>query len=204
MTLKINFVFWDCDNTLVHTAEHHWRKHKEILKQYDIALDDRYRQKIYENNGNQNWAWMTRELGLAEDEQTYLDKVDAWYKENLDDIQIRKGVKSALDYFTLHRIPQAVVSNSRKKSVHTILQAKSLLPYFDFVLGREDYDARKPSPVPYQTALQIMQQHDGNFIDPKNCLVIEDDPLGVQSAEAAGMAVLFRPLGDNQPIKSIL
>ena len=68
----IKFVFWDSDNTLVETAEHHWRKHFEILKAHDIALGDQYRERVYTNNGSQNWNWMKEELGLKLDEKTYL------------------------------------------------------------------------------------------------------------------------------------
>jgi len=39
-------VFWDSDNTLVDTAEHHWRKHYETLKMLGIHLGDDYRKKI--------------------------------------------------------------------------------------------------------------------------------------------------------------
>ena len=41
-------------------------------------------------------------------------------------------------------------------------------------------------------------------IHAENCLVIEDDPLGVQAGEAAGMAVLYRPMGDKTPIKTLV
>ena len=41
-------------------------------------------------------------------------------------------------------------------------------------------------------------------IDPQSCLVIEDDPLGVESGNAAGMVVLHRPIGDESPIKTLL
>ncbi len=35
----VHYVFWDSDNTLVETAEHHWRKHVEVLKTFDSLLD---------------------------------------------------------------------------------------------------------------------------------------------------------------------
>lgn len=202
---QIHFVFWDSDNTLINTAEHHWRKHVETLKTHGIDLDEKYRKKIYENNGFQNWEWISEELGLAVPQEEYLSQIDQWYFDHIDDIQIRSGVIEALDYFKQGNVPQAVVSNGRRKSVLSALQAKKLFPYFDFILCKEDYEGRKPDPAPYQQALYNMKvKYNREDIDPAHCLVIEDDPLGVQSGEAAGMTVLHRPPGDQTSIKMLV
>lgn len=200
----IQYVFWDSDNTLVETAEHHWRKHVETLKALGISLDNKYRQKIYKNNGAQNWEWLTEELGLDIPRQSYLDKIDGWYFDNIGQVKIRDGVLDSLHYFNAHKIPQAVVSNGRRCSVMSALEAKALIPYFKFILCKEDYLGRKPSPTPYLTALKKMEELEGVKITPANCLVIEDDPLGVKAGEAAGMQVFHRPMGDDVPFDMIL
>ncbi len=200
----IQYVFWDSDNTLVNTAEHHWRKHVETLKTLNIDLDTQYQKRIYENNGTQNWTWLNEELGLKLECQEYLDKIDAWYFDHIDEIKIRSGVIDAIKNFDTNDMPQAVVSNGRRKSVMAALEAKKLSPYFKFILCNEDYEGRKPSPAPYQSALNKMIEIEGREINPQSCLVIEDDPLGVASGEAAGMVVLHRPIGDECPIDLLL
>jgi len=202
--IKVQYVFWDSDNTLINTAEHHWRKHVETLKTLDINLTDDYRKRVYENNGTQNWTWMNRELGLKLECQDYLDKIDSWYFDHIDEIEIRSSVIEAIEYFRENDMPQAVVSNGRRKSVLTALQAKGLTPYFKFILCNEDYEGRKPSPIPYETALKRMSKIEGHEINPQSCLVIEDDPLGVQSGKAANMIVLHRPIGDESSIKTLI
>jgi len=201
---QIHYVFWDSDNTLVNTAEHHWRKHFETLKTLDISLDEKYRKRIYENNGVQNWQWLKDELGLKLSQQDYLDKIDEWYFDHIDEIEIRSGVQEALEYFKRNKVRQAVVSNGRRRSVMSALEAKDLAPIFDFILCKEDYEGRKPEPTPYLTALKKMQDKYKENIAPKNCLVIEDDPLGVQAGESAGMTVLYRPIGDESSIKALV
>lgn len=195
---KINFVFWDSDNTLVETAEHHWRKHVETLKTHGIALDEKYRKRIYENNGVQNWTWISEELGLGVTQEDYLNQIDAWYFDHIDEIQIRTGVVDALEHLKKNKILQAVVSNGRRRSVMAALEAKDLMKYFEFILCKEDYEGRKPEPTPYLTALDKMKAVADEDIKPENCLVVEDDPLGVTAGEAAGMAVFFRPVGDDK------
>ncbi len=201
---KILYTFWDSDNTLVETIEHHWRKHVETLKTYDIILDEKYRQKIYENNGNQNWIWITEELGLQVRCEDYLDQIDAWYFEHINEIKIRAGVLEALVKFQSVDMKQCVVSNGRRRSVMAALEAKDLLQYFEFVLCKEDYEGRKPDPAPYLKALATMKAKTGENIDPASCLVIEDDKLGACAGEAAGMSVLYRPIGDDKPIDMLI
>lgn len=192
----VKYVFWDSDNTLVDTAEHHWRKHYETLKPLDILLGEEWRERIYTNNGGQNWEWLRAELGLTLDLPTYLDAIDAWYFNHIADINIRSGVADALAFFKQAGVPQAVVSNGRRRSVMAALNAKSLTPFFTFILCKEDYEGRKPGPEPYRAALKKMEEVMGETINPADCLVIEDDPKGVESGKAAGMLVLHRPMGE--------
>lgn len=196
---KVQYVFWDSDNTLVETAQHHWRKHVETLKTHGITLSDEHRQRVYENNGAQNWEWMHEELGLTIPQQQYLDEIDGWYYNHMSEIDIRSGVMEAIEYFKKNNIPQAVVSNGRRRSVMTALETKDLVPHFEFVLCKEDYEGRKPDPMPYTTALLKMEELKGVTIDPETCLVIEDDPLGVAAGKAAGMQILHRPIGEEEP-----
>ena len=201
---QIHYVFWDSDNTLVETAEHHWRKHVETLKSHDIALDEKYRQRIYENNGVQNWTWILEELGLKVSQEDYLNQIDSWYFDHIDEIEIRVGVVEALKHFKKNKILQAVVSNGRRRSVMAALEAKDLVQYFEFILCKEDYEGRKPDPAPYLTALNKMKDVANEDIQPANCLVVEDDPLGAKAGESAGMAVFFRPVGDDKPFDLLI
>ncbi len=189
----IKFVFWDSDNTLVETAEHHWRKHFEILKAHDIALGDQYRERVYTNNGSQNWNWMKEELGLKLDEKTYLSQIDQWYFDHICEIKVRDGVEECVRIFRGAGIPQCVVSNGRRISVMAALEAKNIAPNMEFILCKEDYEGRKPDPAPYLAAMAKMDAP-----DPAACLAIEDDPLGVQSAHRAGMRVFHRKLNEQQ------
>lgn len=193
--MKIRYVFWDSDNTLVKTADHHWRKHFETLKFLGIPLDDRWAERIYTNNGAQNWDWLSNELGLTLDKDEYLNRIDRWYFDHIADIQIREGVMDALQLFKKAGCRQAVVSNGRRRSVMSALTARDLTRNFDFILCKEDYQGRKPEPAPYLAAKTKMQQITGDVIDAQSCLVIEDDPKGVESGRAAGMHVIDRPIG---------
>jgi HAD superfamily hydrolase (TIGR01509 family) len=199
--MTINYVFWDSDNTLVKTYNHHWNKHFETLKALGINLGEEYKERIYTNNGAQNWEWLITDLGLQMEKDDYLNAIDSWYYRHIENIEIREGVLDALDYFDGKNIPMAVVSNGRRRSVMAALEAKNLAPRFKFILCIEDYEGRKPSSAPYLAAKTKMQQIVGHTIDANECLVIEDDPKGVQSGLSAGMKVIDRPINDTDTAK---
>lgn len=193
----IKIIFWDSDNTVLNTAENHWQKHVQTLKRFDITLTDDDRKTVYENNGHQNWAWLCEAKGLTVPEDEYLTLIDAWYRDHLHILQIRAGVWGALNLFRDAGLKQAIVSNSRRASVTAAHEAKNTAQFFEFLWCKEDYSARKPSPEPYLSALAKMNELTGSTITPDQCLVIEDDPKGVQSAKNAGMHVIDRPPGDD-------
>lgn len=86
------------------------------------------------------------------------------------------------------KIPLAVVSGSPKESILKTLTFLKLLDRFDVLVGAEDYTHGKPNPEPFLVAAERLK------IDPKDCLVFEDAELGIQAAEAAGMAWVRVPI----------
>jgi HAD superfamily hydrolase (TIGR01509 family) len=130
-------------------------------------------------------------------QDAYLNQIDQWYMDHVDQINIRPYVLEALQYFKAQNIPQAVVSNGRQRSVMAALKAKNLTPFFEFILCKEDYEGRKPEPTPYLTALEKMRDIRREDIKATDCLVVEDDPLGVEAGTAAGMQVYHRAPDDD-------
>src|SRR5690348_1156048 len=122
--MSIRYVFWDSDNTLVDTAKHHWNKHVETLKKHGISLDLKWSERIYTNNGAQNWDWLSAELSLKVPKDQYLDEIDQWYFDHIGEINMRDGIAEALDIFDTMEIPMGVVSNGRRRSVMAALNAK--------------------------------------------------------------------------------
>ncbi len=190
---QIKYVFWDSDNTLIETAALHWAKTVNVLQSHGIMLDEKYRRRVHENNGSQNWEWITRELGLMIPKEQYLGEVDEWYAANTDKFRLRDGVREAMEIFADAGCKQCVVTNGRRASVEISHKAASLTGKFAFLLCKEDYEGRKPDPAPYLAALKKMSGIEGHEISPNECLAIEDDPLGVEAAKRAGMTTVFRP-----------
>ena len=196
---SIQAFFWDYDNTIFSTADAHWSKHKVVLAQHGIKLDELFRKRIYENNGNQNWEWMREELGLKVPKEDYLKAVDLEFQNHLFTVEMRPGVSELLEQIGSSGIPQAIITNARRDSAEPILQNRKITSLMKFVLYSEDYVGRKPDPMPYLKGLEKMKDVLGLSLDLKRCIAVEDDPKGVESAKKAGITVIHRKLNEEDP-----
>lgn len=81
-------------------------------------------------------------------------------------------------------LPKAIASNAERANIDFVLDRFSLRPYFQVIVNGQQVDRPKPFPDVY---LKAAAQLD---IDPRNCIVFEDSPTGVESGRAAGMRVV--------------
>ncbi len=85
-------------------------------------------------------------------------------------------------------VPLGVVSSSAVPDVVPILERHSIACCMQFTICGEHVERLKPDPQPYRLAFAKLQAA-RDISDPGECLVFEDSPTGVRSAEAAGMRV---------------
>ena len=88
------------------------------------------------------------------------------------------GVENMI-YALSKSLPLAIVTAGHKDQLEQTVPEK-FLKLFSVVVCGDMTSENKPSPVPYQTACRLLQ------IEPENSVVVENAPLGVQSALSAG------------------
>ena len=81
----------------------------------------------------------------------------------------------------------AVVSGSTRASVTASLVSLNLLDRFETLVCAGDYRKSKPDPEAFLVAAGRLG------VAPVNCLVFEDTEMGIQAAQAAGMASVRIP-----------
>ena len=99
----------------------------------------------------------------------------------------RPGIIDLLDTLVAHGVPRAVATSTRRPLALRKLEAAGLLPYFAHVATSSDVAHPKPAPDIYLLAAQKLG------IAPRHCLALEDSPIGVRAALAAGMSVIQVP-----------
>ena len=76
------------------------------------------------------------------------------------------------------------VSNSIRQTIITCLKGMDVIDYFEGIISNEDTTEAKPSPEPYLTLYRRFN------LNPKECLILEDSPHGIESATKSGGNVL--------------
>lgn len=79
----------------------------------------------------------------------------------------------------------AIATSGRKEKQFPVIEGTGLrLEWFDVVITGDEVTRKKPDPQIYQLAGERLG------LPPERCVVVEDAPVGVQAAKAAGMLCL--------------
>jgi len=114
-------------------------------------------------------------------EQKYLDEVSN------KPVPLKPGVSSLLEHLEKEGVRKAVVTSTDKELALRKLTNAKIVPFFDFVLGRDQVVHGKPNPEIYLTACRMLGE------EPANCLALEDSDNGVLAAYYAGLTVIQVP-----------
>jgi HAD superfamily hydrolase (TIGR01509 family) len=83
------------------------------------------------------------------------------------------------------RGPKCVASSSAFDRIRVSLETTDLIRYFDpYLFSATEVTKGKPAPDLFQLAAAKMH------VEPANCIVVEDSPVGVAAAVAAGMTAI--------------
>ncbi|MCC6244938.1 MAG: HAD family phosphatase [Gemmatimonadaceae bacterium] len=183
---RFDLAIFDCDGVLVDSERIANREFASLLK--EIGLDFTLPQMFETFVGNTMTRCVeiiTERLGHAPPDDL-LDRYHAMIRVALErEVSAVPGVIALLDALDQAGIPYAVASNGEHAKMATTLGVTGLLPRFD---GRRFSAADVARPKPWPDLFLHAAQTLG--VNPHRCVVIEDSPLGVQGACAAGMEVI--------------
>ena len=171
---------FDCDGTIADSMPLHYKAWKKALAEYGCTYDE----DLFYAWGGKPVRKIIADLnemhGLDMPIDGLAERKESFYHAQLHEL---KGIPEVLEHIEAQhgRIPFAVVSGSRRKSVVGSLTALGLLDKFDVLVCAEDYKQGKPAPDGFLLAAEKLS------VAPQHCLVFEDTELGIQAATAAGM-----------------
>lgn len=192
---KLGAIIFGCDGVLVDSERdgHRVALNKAIaefkpglecsVEAYGKLLGVRGEKRLMGVWKEMGWDGMNMELA----EKIYKRKADI-FTEMLEkkEIPLRPGVAELVDAAISNGVKLAVCSSNTQKNVELIVNSLGLVRSSNmeiFAGGR--VANRKPSPDIYNLAKGTMS------VDAADCLVIEDDEVGLQAAKAANMACLI-------------
>ncbi|RMD95100.1 MAG: HAD family phosphatase [Calditrichaeota bacterium] len=178
-------VLFDYDGVIADTMREHARAWQNIFAKIGIAIEP---MEIYLQEGRRTQevvGYILQKYGREADAETC--KKIAKMKENMfissRNTSLYEGALKLVEQLHRAGVPLGLVTGSPRRSVLAVVP-EEVIGRFRVVVTAEDVTAGKPSPEPYLAAARKLR------ISPECCLAVENAPLGIQSAKAAGMTVL--------------
>lgn len=128
----------------------------------------------------------TKKLKISKEE--LIDRKQKYYTQSLKEkIIVRPGLMDLFKDLKNKGIKMAIASSSQRQSIEIVIDKLDIKKYVDFYCSGRDVKRGKPFPDVFLKAAA------GLGVDPKDCLVLEDAPKGVEAGKSAGMIVFAIP-----------
>lgn len=186
MGLRYDLVIFDNDGVLVDsepisntllagylTELGHPTSYEESLRDYMGAAMHRVHDVVLERSGQR----------LPGDfDEVFHGRVFAAFERELEPVD---GIVEVLEKLTADGVPYCVASSGSHERIRVGHRKTGLDKWFgdERIFSSQDVGRGKPAPDLFLYAAERMG------VPPEKCLVVEDSPLGVQAAVAAGMDV---------------
>ena len=187
MVVPLAAVIFDVDGVLVQSVERNAEAYRRTFEPLGVRIEP---QEVFANEGRGSRvliAKLARDHGMALS-AAQLDEMTRRHHEllaSLGPMPLYPGVDALLR--SLHRrgLRLAIVTgNWRAIALAPFGELTSL---FDAVVSAEEVTRTKPDPEPYRRALEELG------VPAERAVVVENAPLGIESAKAAGLRVIAVP-----------
>jgi len=180
---RLKAAIFDMDGVITNTMPDHYRAWSRVFHEAGIPLT---REEIYLREGQQG-ARSLREIFSVKGKscskrqlRKMLDDKEAMFKRIVK-VRFIPGARQWIKALHRHGVRLALVTGTSRHEMQRILP-KSLREMFDVIITGNDVRHGKPDPEPYRKAVRKLG------ISAREGIVVENAPLGIQSATAAGLA----------------
>lgn len=177
-------MIFDLDGVLVHSMPLHVLAWEHYLRKLGVHVDDIERRM----HGKRNAELVRDFLGNHLTEDIVFEHGAAkerLFREMLGTDTNRYRVPGVLDFLKRHRdVLKAVASNAEPANIEFVLDQFDFAQFFAVTIDGFQVSRPKPFPDIYYKAAEELRT------EPKNCIVFEDSPTGVEAGRAAGMRVV--------------
>jgi beta-phosphoglucomutase len=178
-------ILFDMDGVITDTMKFHYEAYRQAFEPLGISLTPL---DVYLSEGMPSLevgkVFVKKyDISIGEEQLKNVieQKRELYRKLAAGHVQMYPGVKNTIDLLRDNGIKLALVSGSNRISVMKVLDEIGMAGKFDAIVTGADTERGKPYPDPYVKAMNMLG------ITGENSVVVENAPLGIESAKAAGI-----------------
>jgi HAD superfamily hydrolase (TIGR01509 family) len=179
--LKLSALLFDLDGTLIDTDDLHLNAYNQLLARWGKSMSlEYYKAHVMGFPDDMIFSGLFPQAPATQYPELAAQK-EAMFRAQLRDTVPVPGVLRTLDHAQAAGIPTAVVTNAPRENAEAMLQGLGIAERFDALVIGGELARGKPDPLPYLTALRLLDA------SAEQALAFEDSLAGVRSAAAAGI-----------------
>ena len=185
MLKNINAVIFDIDGTLVDSMWV-WKRIDDLfLEKYHLTEPEGFHEGMQGMSYSETAEYFLRLFPSLPHTRQELE--DEWtnmaYEIYTTQIQLKKGALAFIQNLREKGFKLGIATSNNRELAEATLRHCGVLHYFDSIWTSGEAKAGKPDPAVYLCVANSLQ------VEPNNCLVFEDIPMGILAGKNAGMKV---------------
>ena len=180
-------VLFDMDGTLIDSEPVWFDTEVRLLAEHGFELGREHWPQVLGQPNEVACGYLISVSGIPLTWQELSERIEvAMVGQLTQGLELLPGAKELLVELQDAGVPTALVSASSRRIVDACLGAIGA-DFFRHTVSGDDVARTKPDPEPYLRAAELLG------VDPAQCVVVEDSPIGTASGAAAGCRVLAVP-----------
>lgn len=185
----IKAIIFNFGGTVLDTETPRYKAFHQAYREQGMELDwSRYAQCIGTGLQYFNpYEYLLERMKLPIQLDAFRNSIRSHYSSLMEQEELLPGVMDILVRARALGLKTGLVSSSSKRLLEPYLQKLNLHRYFDCIRTGDDVSKLTPDPELYRQTLRLLG------VKPRQTMAIEDSPMGVQAAAAAGLYTIAVP-----------
>jgi HAD superfamily hydrolase (TIGR01509 family) len=181
-------VLFDNDGLLLDTESVWTRGERDMFERRGLEFTLADKRELVGSSAQIAGDVLARRLGEPDNAEGLIAELDGLVLDELENgIAPMVGARELIEVLRERGVPLALVSNSPRRFIDRALQLVGMTGAFESIISGQEVAAPKPAADPYLEGCRELG------VDPGTSVALEDSPIGVAAAKAAGLTVVGIP-----------